>query len=36
VRVDLAGKRAEGGDRGTTAAKVRRLACALDPGVTKP
>jgi len=36
VRVDLAGKRAEGGDRGTTAAKVRRLACTLDPSMTKP
>lgn len=36
VRIDLVGKRAEGGDRGTTAAKVHRLACVLEPGVTKP
>lgn len=36
VRVDLAGKRAEGGDRGTTPAAIRRLACALEPVVTKP
>jgi hypothetical protein len=35
VRVDLAGKRAEGGDRGTTAPKIRRLTCALEPAVTK-
>nr|AYM52563.1 hypothetical protein [Aetherobacter rufus] len=35
VRVDLAGKRAEGGDRGPAPAKVRRLTCALDAGVTK-
>ena len=36
VRVDLAGKRAEGGDRGTTAPKIRKLGCALDAPVTKP
>jgi hypothetical protein len=36
VRIDLAGKRAEGGDRGTTAPKIRKLACSLDPAMTKP
>jgi hypothetical protein len=36
VRVDLAGKRAEGGDRGAPPAKVRRLACALEPAAPKP
>jgi hypothetical protein len=36
VRVDLAGKRAEGGERGTAPAKVHRLTCALDATVTKP
>lgn len=36
VRVDLAGKRAEGGDRGAPPTKIRRLACALDSGVIKP
>jgi hypothetical protein len=35
VRVDLAGKRAEGGDRGPAPARTRRLTCSLDPGVTK-
>ncbi|MEO5725864.1 MAG: hypothetical protein ABI134_11040, partial [Byssovorax sp.] len=35
VRVDLAGKRAEGGDRGPAPARTRRLTCALDLGVTK-
>ncbi len=35
VRVDLAGERAEGGDRGLAPARTRRLTCALDVGVTK-
>lgn len=30
VRADVAGKRAEGGDRGTPPAAVRRLKCSLD------
>lgn len=34
VRVDLAGQRAEGGERGPAPAKSRRLTCAQDP-VTK-
>ncbi len=36
VRIDLAGKRAEGGDRGTTAPKIRRFTCALELPMTKP
>ena len=35
VRVDLAGKRAEGGERGPAPAKVHRLTCTLDPAMTK-
>jgi hypothetical protein len=35
VRVDLAGKRAEGGERGPAPAKLRRLTCTLDAGMTK-
>jgi hypothetical protein len=35
VRVDLAGKRAEGGERGPAPAKLHRLTCTLDAGMTK-
>lgn len=36
VRVDLAGKRAEGGERGTAPAKIHGLSCTLEPAMTKP
>lgn len=35
VRVDLAGKRAEGGERGPAPAKIHRMTCTLDAGMTK-
>ena len=36
IRVDLAGKRAEGGERGTAPAKIHGLSCTLEPAMTKP